>query len=123
MINYRRCGVAGFLPTPHVGVHTMKKIITFLTLATSLGTVAYGYTGPKDERMSSGFCDQYTTLGKLAQVMDVAAVADVFETGKTYEPDNIYYINSNWEKMPGPIDEVTGEKYLMARDKEVDPAP
>ena len=62
----------------------MKKIITFLTLATSLSIVVHSYTGPEDERMPPGVNGTYASLGTLTQIMGVAAVADVFEIA---EPD------------------------------------
>ena len=59
----------------------MKKILTLstLVLVTCLAVAAYHYTGPWDERMPPGKSGSKFTLGWLAQVMDVAALADVIE--------------------------------------------
>jgi len=57
----------------------MKKIITLAlcTLVANLDTLAWTYSGPRDERMPPGYNSYGATLGRHAKFMDMAAVADV----------------------------------------------
>ena len=61
----------------------MKKFFAFLTLGlvTGLGIAAWDYAGPQDDRKPPEWNHYRYTLGWLAQVMDVAALADVIEDG------------------------------------------
>jgi len=66
----------------------MKKIFTLSTLGfvTGLSIAAWQYQGPWDERMPPGKNDYNLTLGWLARVTDVAALADVIEDGGEGSP-------------------------------------
>jgi len=64
----------------------MKKIIPVILIATTCATTsnaALFYAGPPDERTPPGLNPVFecTTLGWIAQYMDVGAVADVYDEG------------------------------------------
>jgi len=55
------------------------SILIICSILAGIGMAAWDYIGPLDERMPPERHDYWFTLGWLAQVMDVGAVADVIE--------------------------------------------
>ena len=81
----------------------MKKIITLAlcTLVAGLDATAWTYSGPWDERMAPGYNHYDATLGRLAQHVRVAAIADVI--AETPPPPPKTY---QWEDGSVHIDEM-----------------
>jgi len=75
----------------------MKKLLTFVALGTTLAFADLQNSSSRDERKPPGINDFDHTLGWLAQVMDVAAVADIIED--VTEPKKWPDISSGYFKV------------------------